>query len=154
MRRQTVDEPVALDRQIHWRLHLISAPARVYQLLSTDVGRASFWPESSVEQADSMTLTFLGEQAITCKILARTPPARFSFHYWGETTVVFELTDDGTGGTDLVLRETGFPTDRHWEENNTGWVSVLMNLKAVADFGVDLRNHDPQRTWKHGYCET
>ena len=39
----------------------------------------------------------------------------------------------------------------HYAEIHAGWVSVLMNLKAVADFGCDLRNHDPQRTWQQGY---
>jgi hypothetical protein len=34
-----------------------------------------------------------------------------------------------------------------------GWVSVLLALKAAVDFGVDLRNHDPQRSWEHGYAE-
>jgi hypothetical protein len=28
-----------------------------------------------------------------------------------------------------------------------------MALKAAADFGVDLRNHDRQRTWEQGYVE-
>jgi predicted nucleic acid-binding Zn ribbon protein len=32
-------------------------------------------------------------------------------------------------------------------------VSVLMALKAAVDFSVDLRNHDPDRTWDHGYVE-
>jgi hypothetical protein len=32
-------------------------------------------------------------------------------------------------------------------------VSVLLALKAAADFGVDLRNHDPARTWWQGYCD-
>lgn len=28
-----------------------------------------------------------------------------------------------------------------------------MALKAAADFGVDLRNHDPTRTWDQGYVD-
>lgn len=31
-------------------------------------------------------------------------------------------------------------------------VSVLLALKAAADFGVDLRNHDRERTWRKGYA--
>jgi hypothetical protein len=30
---------------------------------------------------------------------------------------------------------------------------VLLALKSAADFGVDLRNHDPARTWDQGYAE-
>lgn len=32
-------------------------------------------------------------------------------------------------------------------------VSVFLALKAAADFGVDLRNHDPSRSWSQGYAE-
>jgi hypothetical protein len=38
-------------------------------------------------------------------------------------------------------------------EVRAGWVSVLLALKAAADFGVDLRNHDAARTWAQGYCD-
>jgi len=34
-----------------------------------------------------------------------------------------------------------------------GWVSVLLSLKAAGNFGVDLRGHDPERHWDHGYVE-
>jgi hypothetical protein len=34
-----------------------------------------------------------------------------------------------------------------------GWVSVLMALKATADYGVDLRNHDLGRSWEQGYVD-
>ena len=32
-----------------------------------------------------------------------------------------------------------------------GWVKVLMSPKAAVDFGVDLRNHDLDRTWDDGF---
>ena len=35
--------------KIVWRLHLAAPVSRVYQALSTDAGRASFWAESAVE---------------------------------------------------------------------------------------------------------
>ena len=34
-----------------------------------------------------------------------------------------------------------------------GWVSVLMAMKAALDYGVDLRNHDIERTWMKGYAD-
>jgi hypothetical protein len=30
---------------------------------------------------------------------------------------------------------------------------VLFPFKAAADFGVDLRNHDPSRSWDQGYAD-
>jgi hypothetical protein len=38
-------------------------------------------------------------------------------------------------------------------EIRSGWISVLLLLKAAVDFGVDMRNHDPKRTWDHTYCD-
>jgi hypothetical protein len=43
--------------------------------------------------------------------------------------------------------------DEWHAEVNAGWVSVLLALKAAADHGVDLRNHDAARTWSQGYCD-
>jgi hypothetical protein len=56
------------------------------------------------------------------------------------------------GQTELYLTDENVPpADR--SEVIAGWVSVLMALKAAVDFNVDLRNHDPQRTWAQGYAE-
>jgi uncharacterized protein YndB with AHSA1/START domain len=140
---------------VQWKLHLRSAPDHIFALFSTDAGRCAFWSETSLESENTMTLSFLGEpHPIACHILERTPPHRFVFQYWAGTTVEVSLCPDERGGTDLTVTETGFLTAAHREENLAGWVTVLMNLKAVADHGIDLRNHDPERTWKAGYCET
>jgi uncharacterized protein YndB with AHSA1/START domain len=143
------------DIFIHWRTHFTSPPARVYEMFTTDAGRARFWAETSEAKDNHFVLSFLGEdETVTCETIESHPPDRFTFHYWDGTKVMVRFTDDGKGGTDLILTETGFPSREHREENFAGWVTVLMNLKAVVDHGVDLRNHDPERTWKHGYCET
>ena len=34
-----------------------------------------------------------------------------------------------------------------------GWLNVLFPLKAAVDFGIDLRNHDPRRTWDQRYVD-
>jgi uncharacterized protein YndB with AHSA1/START domain len=143
------------DIFIHWRTHLGAPPDRVYDMFATDEGRAKFWAEASEERDGRFLLAFLGEdETVSCEVIERQPPGRFTFRYWDGTRVTVRFVDDGKGGTDLILTETGFPSREHREENYAGWVAVLMNLKAVLDHGVDLRNHDPERTWKHGYCET
>jgi hypothetical protein len=72
--------------------------------------------------------------------------------YYGNSVATFELADDRAGGTDLILTDSGVP-DEDRSEVIAGWVSVLTALKAAVDFGVDLRNHDPLRTWDDGYVE-
>jgi uncharacterized protein YndB with AHSA1/START domain len=137
---------------ITWRLHLRSAPVAVYELLATDAGRARFWAESAVERDGAIELVFPGGQRWRGAILERRPPQRFTVLYYGGSTTTFELEDDGAGGTELTLTDVGVPeADRM--EVVAGWVSVLMALKAAADFGVDLRNHDLRRSWEQGYVE-
>ena len=64
----------------------------------------------------------------------------------------FQLDDDGDGGTDLSL-VAEVPNESSRMEFAAGWVSVLLAMKAAVDFGVDLRNHDAQRSWSQGYAD-
>jgi hypothetical protein len=138
------------DSTIQWRLSLKSSPAVVYQFLTTDEGRARFWAESTEERDGQVFFQFPNGQTWAGKIIEKIPAKKFSIHYYGGSLTTFKLSDDGWGGTDLLLRDEGvMPEDRM--DVIAGWVSVLMALKGAADFGIDLRNHDPKRTWDHGY---
>jgi uncharacterized protein YndB with AHSA1/START domain len=137
---------------ITWRLHLATAPEGVYELLTTDAGRQRFWAERSHQAGDTFELRFPDGQWLTCVVLEARPPERFVVRYFAGSQVAFELRPAPGGGTDLTLRETGVP-EESLAENRAGWVSVLLALKAAADFGVDLRNHAADRTWAHGYVE-
>lgn len=137
---------------IHWRLHLASPRARVYEALATDAGRAGFWAESAVEHDGVIHFVFPNGITWDGQIIRATPPREFVVHYSGGSIATFELAEDGRGGTDLTLTDSGVPApDR--VEVIAGWVSVLMNLKAAVDFGVDLRAHDTDRNWDSGYVE-
>lgn len=136
---------------IRWCIHLNTPPYHVYALLSTNEGRARFWAESAVEKDGSIDFVFPGGQTWRGKILKNNPPHRFRVEYYGGSIATFSLDDDGAGGTDLTLTDEGVePADRC--EVRAGWVSVLLALKAAADFSVDLRNHDPLRTWGQGFA--
>lgn len=137
---------------IRWRLHLQSPPAKVYELLATEEGRAGFWAESAVERAGSIEFIFSSGFRWSAKILERRPARRFRLEYIGGTLATFELNEDGAGGTDLTLTDENVPPAER-AGTAAGWVSVLLALKAMADFGVDLRNHDPRRTWDRGYAD-
>ena len=137
---------------IRWKLHLKSSPEHVYQQLTSNEGRASFWAESAVEKDGIIHFVFPNQVQWKGRILESAPPDRFKVEYYGGSITTFELNPDGSGGTDLILTDQGVPeADR--TEVIAGWVSVLLALKASVDFGVDLRNHDPQRTWDEEYLE-
>ena len=137
---------------IRWNLHLKSSPQAVYEKLSTNEGRASFWAESAAVQDGTIYFVFPNQVEWKGKILKNEPPHTFQVEYYGGSITTFELSPDGSGSTDLTLTDEGVPTEDKTEVI-AGWVSVLMALKASVDFGVDLRNHDPQRTWDEGYAE-
>jgi uncharacterized protein YndB with AHSA1/START domain len=137
---------------ITWRPHLCSSPAAVFELLATDAGRARFWAEGAVERDGAIDFVFPGGQRWRGAILAREPGHHFSVVYYGGSATTFTLTGDGQGGTGLSLTDAGVPAQDR-AEVTAGWTSVLLALKAAADFGVDLRAHDPARTWEQGYAE-
>lgn len=137
---------------IRWRLHLRSPVTAVYRMLATDGGRERFWAESAVEKEGVIHFVFPNGATWAGRILAADPPHRFAIHYYGGSTATFTLAPDGRGGTDLTLVDKGVSADHHGEVL-AGWVSVLLALKAAVDHGVDLRNHDPARTWDDGYVE-
>lgn len=138
---------------IRWRIHLASPPQKVYELLATDEGRARFWAESAVETSQGrISWRFPNGLSGRSKIIEQKPPQRYVVEYWEGSIVTFELAEDESGGTDLTLTDAGVP-EKYRIEIIAGWVSVLMALKAAADFSIDLRNHDPHRTWDSGFAD-
>jgi uncharacterized protein YndB with AHSA1/START domain len=140
------------NSSISWRLHLSSPPEAVYRMLTTEEGRAGFWAEEAPLREDRIRFQFPNGGVWSARVLDEEPPKRFSLEYYGGTVTTFELNPDGQGGTDLMLTDEGIRSD-HREDVLPGWVSVLLALKAAVDAGVDLRNHDPTRTWDQGYVD-
>jgi uncharacterized protein YndB with AHSA1/START domain len=137
---------------IRWRLHLAAPPETVYDLLATDAGRARFWAESALETDGWIEWRWPGGLEARTRVLGAHRPHRFAVEYFGGSRATFELAPDGKGGTDVTLTDEGV-RDPDWVETHAGWVSILMALKAAVDYGVDLRNHDPQRTWDEGFVD-
>jgi len=137
---------------VRWKLRFKSSPQVVYDKLSTDEGRASFWAESAIEQDGVIHFVFPNQAEWKGRILKNEPPHLFKVEYYGGSITTFKLDPDGLGGTDLTLTDQGVPVEDR-SEVIAGWVSVLMALKASVDFGIDLRNHDPRRTWDDGYID-
>lgn len=132
-------------------MHFASAPVKVFRALATPEGRETFWAERSPENGGRVTFHILNYEPFSGRILERNEPHTFALEYYG-TKVRFDLTPDGSGGTDLTLVATEVDEAIRWEMV-AGWVSVLMAMKAAVDHGVDLRNHDATRAWGTGYAD-
>lgn len=136
---------------IRWRMHIMAPPETVFAALDSDRGRASFWAESAVEVDGAIEFRFINGYACRSRVIERKPPHVLTLDYIGGPAR-FELAADGLGGTDLLLTHEGIPEEA-WNEVHAGWLNVLFPLKAWVTHGVDLRNHDPRRSWDQGYAD-
>jgi uncharacterized protein YndB with AHSA1/START domain len=136
---------------IRWRMHVPVSRERVYHALDSAAGRASFWAVSAIEYEGEIEFRFSNGDVCRSRVVERRPPEVLSFDYMGGTAR-FVLSPDGRGGTDVLLTHDGISMEE-WNEVHAGWLNVLFPLKAWLAFGVDLRNHDPQRSWDHGYAD-
>jgi uncharacterized protein YndB with AHSA1/START domain len=139
-------------RVIRWKLHLAASPDTVFRALDTAEGRARFWALSALERDGIIAFRFRNGQTLESRVLERRPPYRLVLTYFGGSRVEIDLAADGRGGTDLSLCESEVPASELMQ-NLPGWVSLLLSLKAAVDFGVDLRNADPERQWEQGYVD-
>ena len=137
--------------EISWKLHLSSPPEKVFEFLSTAAGRARFWAESAPEDNGFIHFNFINGLTYQGKILNCQPYSLFELEYF-HSVAKFTLTDDSMGGTDLHLLNTGVP-EAEYLEVYPGWLSVLFALKGAVDFNIDLRNHDPARTWDQRFVD-
>jgi hypothetical protein len=132
-------------------MHIPVPPASVFAALDSDEGRAAFWAESATEKEGAIAFRFVNGHTHTSAILERKAPRLWVIEYFG-AEARFELADDGSGGTDLLLTHRGVP-DAQWNEVHAGWLNVLFPLKVFCVHGVDIRNHDARRTWDEGYAD-
>lgn len=135
---------------IDWRVHFASPTETVWRAWTTDDGRESFWAHRSLRDETGFDLSFLNGEKLRIDLIEARAPERLAFFYFGGSAVTIELSPDGRGGCDLRLREEGAPEP---VVNYAGWVTVLLACKAAVDFGIDLRNRDPRRTWDEGFVD-
>lgn len=136
---------------IRWRMHIPVPPDHVFKAIDSDSGRSCFWAESAVQSDAKIEFRFIDGSTCRSTVIERHPPREWAIDYMGGLAR-FELTPDGAGGTDLQLTHEGVGT-AEWHEVYAGWLNVLFPLKAWLMFGVDLRNHDPTRSWIEGYAD-
>lgn len=136
---------------IRWRMHFPVSIERVFDALASDEGRAAFWAERTKEEDGFVTFEFANGYVHRGAILERKRPHRFAVDYFGGP-VRFELKKDAAGGTDLLMTHEGV-AEAEWNEVHAGWLNVLFPLKAWLVHGIDLRNHDPERSWDQGYAD-
>lgn len=138
-------------KSIVWKIHLKSSPEIVFDFLSTTSGREKFWAEKAPEVNGIIHFSFPNGESYESQILKSKTNTEFQLDYFN-SMVKFSLEPTKTNGTDLTLTNEGVAEDEYLEVHS-GWVSVLMSLKAAVDFQIDLRNHTPNKTWDQKYID-
>jgi uncharacterized protein YndB with AHSA1/START domain len=135
---------------IRWAIHVARPPAEVYAALDSTADRARFWAESAEERDGEIHFVFINGVTHRARVLARQPPEEWAIDYFGGRAT-FRLIPDGSGGSDVWLTHRVAAED--YAEVSAGWLNVLLPLKAWVQHRIDLRNHDPTRTWDHGFVD-
>lgn len=135
---------------IVWRLHLAADPERVFAAWTSPKDHARFWCERCEETPAGFRLHFIDGTVETCAVEESSPPSHIGFRYFGSRVDI--RLERVESGTDLTLTAREVPS-HEWHEVHAGWLNVLLPFKAWVDFGVDLKNHDASRTWRHGYVD-
>lgn len=139
------------SREIKWKIHCNSSAEKLFKILSTYEGRECFWAEESREIENYINFVFPNGKTYKSEILHKKFPERFSIDYF-DSVVTFQISPLPNGGCNVTLTNTKVDIE-DFKEVLAGWVSVLLALKAYADFGVDLRNHHSNRTWDQFYVD-
>ncbi len=139
--------------KVEWKLHLHSPREKVFEFLTTDEGRCQFWAEFTVEKKGIIHFVFPNGKEYRSVVIEKNHPDTFALEYF-QSLVIFHLScqHHGEHGTDLLLINKDIP-DKDYQEVASGWISVLMSLKAAVDFDVDLRNHDPAKCWNQKFVD-
>ena len=140
-----------VTHQLSWKIHFKSEPAVVYDFLVVPEKRKRYWAESAEEADGVIHYVFLNGIEDHGRILEKIPTQFFRVEYFG-MDVSFDLQACDGGGCDMNMTCNNVDDDDRYELN-AGWVSWLMAMKAAVDFGVDLRNHDTDRTWFNGFAD-
>lgn len=135
---------------ILWKLHLAADPERVFAAWTCPKDHVRYWCEQSEEIPSGFRLRFIDGTAEACVIERADRPSHLTFRYFGsEVDIRLEPVETGT---DLTLTARGVPS-HEWPDVHAGWLNVLLPFKAWVDFGIDLRNHDPSRTWRERFAD-
>jgi hypothetical protein len=135
---------------IMWRLRLASSPERAFDAWLSPADHVRFWCEQSDYVPLGFRFRFIDGTIEYCTVQRAVRPSHIAYRYFGSLVYVdFERCETGT---DLRLNVVGVPSS-DWLDVYAGWLNVLLPFKAWVDHGVDLRNHDPLRTWAQRYVD-
>jgi hypothetical protein len=140
-----------MNDSITWKIKCKRSPSEIYTLLTTNRGRKLFWAESAKESEGIISFKFPNGMTYNSRVLQKIKNKTFELEYF-HSIVKFVLEELPGGGTILTLINFKVKPEDYMEMY-AGWISVLLSLKAMADFGIDLRNHQSEYSWEEKFVD-
>ncbi|MDX9856548.1 MAG: SRPBCC domain-containing protein [candidate division Zixibacteria bacterium] len=141
----------------------IAAPAQRVFRAWTHAADLSAWfaekAESEPEKGGRLYLEFIGGDKADLRFVQLRKPGLVSFTFGPAVDLVTVRIKSIKNGCICELEQTGMktgPKDRvHTHMGcKTGWVFFLTSLKAYLEHGIDLRSHNPRRTYNQSYVNS
>jgi uncharacterized protein YndB with AHSA1/START domain len=130
-----------MTRAIERTLELEATPEQVWKALTDPQELAGWFGDSAELEPRPGAGGWFGWAShgrFAVRVTEVDPPRRFAWRWMHEPGAAFEeaastlvewtLTAREDGGTTLELRESGFRTDLHRQENTEGWEQELQHL--------------------------
>jgi len=136
------DEEGVIERTLQ-----LTAPIDVVWRAISEPEELSRWfgdeAELTLEEGSEGAMIWDRHGSFAVKVEEVIPPTRLVWSWVHEPGVPFDdapstrvewtLTVREDGGTTLRLRESGFRTDRHFDQNEEGWTEELAELVALVE---------------------
>lgn len=159
----SVEKPKPFDwTRFSLKIEIAAPPERVYAAWTTAAEVEAWFSvrcEIDARAGGRLFYEWLGGDRLEANVIAarKNRELRIPFGPKGEEVrVVFTKI---RGGTLCTLEQTGMRTSPKQKIEmhlgcKTGWVFFLTNLKAYLEHGLDLRSHDPRRSYRTGYLNS
>jgi len=148
--------------QFKLRVFIAAKPEKVFAAWTNDRLVSKWFTEKTIiepRKGGRLYFEWLAGDKLETKIVAIVKNKKFVFPFGpGKVEVAVTFKKDGKG-TICELHQYGMKTDpkSKWNFHRgciQGWTFFLTNLKAHLEHGLDLRSHDPNRSYRQDYVNS
>ncbi|MBU0983041.1 MAG: SRPBCC domain-containing protein [candidate division Zixibacteria bacterium] len=148
--------------QFTCRIAIKASPARVFRAWTDDKLVSRWFTEKTViepKKNGRIYFEWTAGDTFETTVTSIVKNRKFVFPFDAEGTMVeVKFKKDGRGCV-CELRQYNMKTspEMKWNMHRgciTGWTFFMTNLKAYLEHGIDLRGHDPKKSYKQNYVNS
>lgn len=148
--------------QFRLKIEIAAPPRRVFDAWTRRELVSKWFPVAGViepRKGGQIALTFLGGDTHDDKVTAARRPSLLQFPFGKRGEQVRITFKKVRGGTCCELHQFNMATTPIAKIQmhmgcQQGWTFFLTNLKAFLEHGLDMRSHDPRKSYRQGYVNS